>query len=76
MRTAINLRVICLLSLTVILGGCSSLSSHNTPWYLNINDAESREGVKGGVPHTIHIVGESYTVIPDYTTGQVQAIVK
>ena len=69
-------RVICTLSLTILLGGCSSLPSNNAPWYLNINEPDAREGVQGGVPSTIHIVGESYTVIPDYTTGQVQAIIK
>ena len=76
MRTAIMFRVICTLSLTVVLGGCSSLPSTKTPWYLNINEPDAREGVEGGVPQTIHITGDSYTVIPDYTTGSIQAIVK
>ena len=76
MRTATIPRVICILSLIILLGGCSSLSTKHTPWYLNINDSESREGVAGGVPHTVHIVGDTYTVIPDYTTGGIQAIVK
>ena len=62
-------------AVAIVLAGFLTGCGTTNPWYLDINSPEDRAGVRGGVAQTYNIAGRNYTVIPDYTTGGVQAVV-